>query len=85
MTAEAKKTPNDMPKNLGADSRPVVYSSFDDRLSRKLPPGYTESLMAIDDVNHSWVLNCRRLARFCKLEADEKYEQVASSLRTLLI
>lgn len=59
MTDEAKKTPKDTSQIKQTEPRLVRRSGFDGPLSGKLLPVYTESSMAIDDVSHPRVLNCR--------------------------
>lgn len=53
MAEEAKKTAEDTPQSTGADSGPLVHAGFDDRLSSRLLPSYTEPPISVDDVSHS--------------------------------
>lgn len=57
-TVEMNKSSNDTPGSQKEESDQIVHSDFDDRLSSKLQPGYTEPSTAIDEVRHSWVRKC---------------------------
>lgn len=61
---EASNTPEDKLQSLDADASPMVRSGFDNCLSGRLPPGYSELSMAIDNVSRSRILNCRQQAYF---------------------
>lgn len=78
ITKRSRKTLKDMLQGPGADSRPLVHSDFDDRLSCKLPFGCTELLMAIDSKRYLRTLRCRQLNCVQELDTDEKCELVAS-------
>lgn len=68
-----------------AESRPVVHFGFYDSLSGKLPPGYIEPSMTIDDATFSWVLNCSQSASFREVITVEKYEHLTPFLRESFI
>lgn len=85
MTEEAGKAPEDTAKCLETVSRSLIHSGFDNRLSGKLMPGYTELSMAIDVGRRSLVLNCCESACVRELVINDKYEQINPFLCTYLI
>lgn len=85
MTEEARKTTEDMLQSAEVGDRPMVRSGFDDHLNGKLRPGYTKPSLAIDDVRHSWIFNCRQQVCFRELGANENYKHTTSFLFAFLI
>lgn len=81
MDEEAEKTRANSPQRSKATSRQIVLSSFNDRFSGKLAPGYAKTATAIDDVRCLWLLDRRQQAFIRHLENDEKYDHVVSLLR----
>lgn len=76
MAQESNKTPDTTSESPEVNARPIVHRGLDDRLSDRLPPGYTEFLLGSDDVIRFWVPNCHQELCSCKLRTNEKYEHV---------
>lgn len=70
----------DTPEHQKEESRPIVNSSFDEHFSGKLPSSYTEPSMNIDELIRLLVLICSRTVCLADLDADDKYEHIASFL-----
>lgn len=85
MKEELKNPPEDMPYFPKAESRPLVHTSFDDRLVVDLPSGYTYRLIAFDGVSYSSVLNCLQPPCLRELGTDKTYLHVTTFLHELLI
>lgn len=60
MTEYASKTFIRMSEGLVEESRRMVPSWFDDRLSGKVPPAYTEQSISVYTVCWSLLMFCRR-------------------------
>lgn len=52
----------------------MMYPSFNEQVRPRLPSGYTESSMVIDDITRFYAVGYRRPACFCDVETDEKDE-----------
>lgn len=63
----------------------MVSSCFDDRLSERIPPGYTELSVAVETINLSQEMDYLRPPRFRNLSNDEKFEHVTMLLQSFLI
>lgn len=84
-TEEARKMPENTPQIPEAKSGPLVHSGLGNQFRDKLPPGYIEWSMSIDDISCSWILNCRQPACSQDLGSVEKYEHVTTFQRDFLI
>lgn len=72
-----------MQQSRDDDAEPAIHSTFDDRHSGKSSLYYTALSMAMDDLNFSRVLNCRKPMCVGEQKADDKYKHVAPFLRAL--
>lgn len=73
---EVDKTREETSHSPAAESQSIIHFGFDDRCSGRLPPGYTQQLMAIGDIRQSWLLNCPRPAWVRNAKTDEKYDHI---------
>lgn len=72
-------------QNTTTKPNPVIHSSFDDPLGQKLPAGYTELLMEINEVSRSRLQGCQHPPCSRVSTADAKHDQTASFLRASLV
>lgn len=84
-TQEATKELKDTSESEEEESEQIVYSGFDNSLSDKLLPGYTDPSMAVDKVSRPRVLNCPQPGCLRDMGPVDKYEDVASCLYAFLI
>lgn len=64
MTEEANKTTEDKGQSPEAEYHAIAHSALEDHLSAKLLSNYRKPPAAIDNMNCSWLLNCRQPACF---------------------
>lgn len=79
-TKETQKPPKKTAKSEADASKPSRHSSFDDKMSLKLPRGYKEPSIEIDSIGKEWMVNVCNPARFRQPGTDEKYTQVGPFL-----
>lgn len=86
MTSQfTKKAPKASLERQEDNTEPTEATALEDLLCSQLPPGYTESPMAMDNVSRSWILDFCKSACPCKPGIDDKKCQKATFLRAFLI
>lgn len=80
-----KKVLKDIAESGEEEVEQILHICFDDGLSLKLPAGYTETAMAIDEVRCCWVRSCRQPAFLFELGTDDTFKNVFPLLLTFFI